>query len=79
MYITQIENDEFLTPTQLKSLLGLSIPTQAKMRARRGCFAKDTNPLPFLKLGARVLYRKSSIEEWLKSKESSKKVDENEG
>ena len=30
MYITDIEHDEFYTPTQLKRVLVLSIPTQAK-------------------------------------------------
>lgn len=80
MYITDIESDEFMTPTQLKRMLGISILTQTKMRARQGCFANDKNPLPFIKLGARVLYRKSSIDEWLKANKNkgSKKGDENE-
>ncbi|CUU76594.1 Helix-turn-helix domain [Campylobacter hyointestinalis] len=80
MYITDIESDEFMTPTQLKRMLGISIPTQTKMRARQSCFANDKNPLPFIKLGARVLYRKSSIDEWIKANENkgSKKGDENE-
>ncbi|CUU87925.1 helix-turn-helix domain-containing protein [Campylobacter hyointestinalis subsp. hyointestinalis] len=80
MYITDIESDEFMTPTQLKRMLGISIPTQTKMRARQGCFANDKNPLPFIKLGARVLYRKSSIDEWIKANENkgSKKGNENE-
>ncbi|CUU88142.1 Uncharacterised protein [Campylobacter hyointestinalis] len=34
MYITDIESDEFMTPTQLKRMLGISIPTQTKMRTR---------------------------------------------
>jgi hypothetical protein len=72
MYITDIEHDEFYTPTQLKKVLGLSIPTQAKMRARQGCFVNDLNPLPFIKLGARVIYRKSSIEAWIRAKENKK-------
>lgn len=80
MYITDIESDEFMTPTQLKKMLGISIPTQVKMRARQGCFANDENPLPFIKLGARVLYRKSSIDEWIKANENkgNKKGSKNE-
>ncbi|MDL2347913.1 helix-turn-helix transcriptional regulator [Campylobacter hyointestinalis] len=73
MYITEIESGDFLTPTQLKRLLGLSIPTQAKMRARQGCFANVAHPLPFIKLGARVLYRKNAIDEWIKANENSGK------
>jgi hypothetical protein len=42
------------------------------MRARQGCFANDLNPLPFIKLGARVIYRKSSIEAWIRAKENEK-------
>lgn len=73
MYITEIESNDFLTPTQLKRLLGISIPTQAKMRARQGCFANEAHLLPFIKLGARVLYRKSAIDEWVRANENSGK------
>lgn len=77
MYITEIESKDFLTPTQLKRLLGISIPTQAKMRARQGYFGNEAHPLPFIKLGARVFYRKSAIDEWIRANEnSSKKGDE---
>ncbi|MCZ6156735.1 hypothetical protein O6B72_07945 [Campylobacter ureolyticus] len=63
-------NNEFMSPLDLKNFLGLSIPTQAKMRYRKGCFANDPNPLPFIKLGGRVFYKKSSILEWLDKNEN---------
>ena len=78
-YVTEIENEEYMTPPQLKRLLGLSLPTQAKMRAKQGNFANDPNPLPFIKIGRRVLYKASSIDAWIKRQEERNllKGDEN--
>ena len=49
----------------LEEEYGISKSVQATLRMRKRQ-AEDSNPLPFSKIGKRILYRRDLIEEWLR-------------
>ena len=61
-------NETFLTPTELFEQFGIPIQTQAKWRMKNSNKVK----IPFIKLGRRIVYKRSSIEEFLDSLERNK-------
>lgn len=61
-------NETFLTPTELFEQFGIPIQTQAKWRMKNNNKIK----IPFIKLGRRIVYKRSSIEEFLDSLEKNK-------
>ncbi len=52
---------DLLTPEQVATALGLSHRTLAAWRS------SGRNPLPYLKIGGRVRYRRSDVTAWLES------------
>lgn len=52
---------DLLTPDQVAAALGLSHRTLAAWRSTR------RNPLPWVKVGSRVRYRKADVDAWLES------------
>lgn len=52
---------DLLTPDQLAAALGLSHRTLAAWRSNR------RNPLPYVKVGSRVRYRRQDVAAWLDS------------
>ena len=50
--------DTLLTPNQAAELLGVTRITLARWR-------KEGNNLPFIRMGGRIRYRRSHIEDWL--------------
>ena len=61
-------NETFLTPSELFEQFGIPIQTQAKWRMKNNNKIK----IPFIKLGRRIVYKRSSIEEFLDSLEKNK-------
>ena len=61
-------NETFLTPAELFEQFGIPIQTQAKWRMKNNNKIK----IPFIKLGRRIVYKRSSIEEFLNSLEKNK-------
>lgn len=55
-----------LSPIDLVENYGISITTQNRLRLRKRQ-ENDKYPLPFVKIGKRIFYRKDQIEEWLNS------------
>lgn len=52
---------DLLTPDQVATALGLSHRTLAAWRSNR------RNPLPYVKVGSRVRYRRQDVAAWLES------------
>lgn len=52
---------DLLTPDQVAAALGLSHRTLASWRSSR------RNPLPYVKVGSRVRYRRQDVTAWLES------------
>lgn len=52
---------DLLTPDQVAAALGLSHRTLAAWRSSR------RNPLPYVKVGSRVRYRRQDVAAWLQS------------
>lgn len=52
---------DLLTPDQVAAALGLSHRTLAGWRSSR------RNPLPYVKVGSRVRYRKQAVAAWLEA------------
>ena len=73
-----ITNDSWLTPYQLQDQYGISRTQQAKLRMRRNYEANGVkpNPIPFVKIGKRILYLKADIEKWLLSQRKGAIYDE---
>ena len=61
-------NETFLTPAELFEQFGIPIQTQAKWRMKNNNKIK----IPFIKLGRRIVYKRSSIVEFLDSLERNK-------
>jgi len=61
-------NETFLTSAELFEQFGIPIQTQAKWRMKNNNKIK----IPFIKLGRRIVYKRSSIEEFLDSLEKNK-------
>ncbi|VYS84331.1 DNA-binding protein [Campylobacter ureolyticus] len=53
-----------LSPNDLVKNYGLSISTQNRLRLRKRQ-ENDEHPIPFVKIGKRIIYQKDQIEEWL--------------
>lgn len=72
-----INNDSWLTPEQLQDQYGISRTQQAKLRMRRNYKDGATKyPIPFVKIGKRILYLKADIEKWLLSQRKGAICDE---
>lgn len=72
-----INNDSWLTPEQLQDQYGISRTQQAKLRMRRNYKDGATKyPIPFVKIGKRILYPKADIEKWLLSQRKGAIYDE---
>ena len=53
-------NETFLTPAELFEQFCIPIQTQAKWRMK----SNNKLKIPFIKLGRRIIYKKSSIEDF---------------
>lgn len=62
-----------LSPSDLMVNYGISIPTQNRLRLRKRQ-ENDKFPLPFVKIGKRVLYKKDQIEEWINNLQKQNSV-----
>lgn len=61
-------NGDFITPQDLFAWLGITIGVQNKLRMRKFQRADAAKPpLPFIKIGKRVVYRRSEINQWLEN------------
>ena len=65
-----IKNELWLTPEKLQEQYGFSLQYQKILRMKKNyteeAMAKKM-PIPFIKIGGRVLYNKNEIDEWLSS------------
>ena len=72
-----ITNGSWLTTDQLQDQYGISRTQQAKLRMRRNYKDGATKyPIPFVKIGKRILYLKADIEKWLLSQRKGAIYDE---
>lgn len=63
--------DGWLSPADLQEQYAISKPTQAILRLKKRQ-ESDKFPLPFTKIGKRILYKKELIEKWLLANQSNK-------
>ena len=59
MRVVSPKNQNMLTPAQAAEYLGLSVQTLANWRS------SGRRKVPFVKAGAKVLYRRAALDEWL--------------
>lgn len=60
---------KYITPAQLEEIFGISRAYQYKLRMRKNYTDESKQkkpPIPFLKIGNRILYNVDSIIAWLK-------------
>ncbi len=60
----QILADGWLSPSDLENQYAISKTTQAILRLKKRQ-ESDKYPLPFQKIGKRILYKKELIENWI--------------
>lgn len=53
-----------LSPEDLMINYGISIATQNRLRLKKRQ-KNDQYPIPFVKIGKRIIYKKNQIEEWI--------------
>lgn len=53
-----------LSPNDLTINYGISIATQNRLRLKKRQ-KNDQYPIPYIKIGKRIIYQKNQIEEWL--------------
>lgn len=58
------KEENILSPNDLAQNYGISIVTQNRLRLKKRQI-NDEYPLPFVKIGKRIIYQKDQIEEWL--------------
>ena len=56
--------DGWMSPVDLQETYGISTSVQSILRLRKSQ-ESDEFPLPFTKIGKRILYKKELIENWL--------------
>ncbi len=56
--------DGWLSPSDLQEQYAISKPAQAILRLKKRQ-ESDRYPLPFTKIGKRILYKREQIENWL--------------
>ena len=56
--------DGWLSPSDLQEQYAISKPAQAILRLKKRQ-ENDRFPLPFTKIGKRILYKREQIENWL--------------
>lgn len=56
--------DGWLSPSDLQEQYAISKPAQAMLRLKKRQ-ESDRFPLPFTKIGKRILYKREQIENWL--------------
>lgn len=63
-----LTSNAWITPAQLESEYGITQGAQYKLRMRKN-YESDASskPIPYTKVGKRVLYYKDDIEKWLLS------------
>ena len=61
-------NEDYITPTELFEEFKIPLQTQAKWRMN----GNNKIKIPFIKLGRRIVYKRSSIEEFLDTLEKNK-------
>lgn len=60
--------EKYITPAQLEEMFGISRGLQNKLRMQKNYTDENRQkhlPLPFLKIGNRILYNIDSIKHWL--------------
>ncbi len=62
--------DGWLSPENLQEKYAISTSVQALLRMKKRQ-ESDKHPLPFTKVGKRILYRKELIEKWLLANQSN--------
>jgi len=64
---THPQNDDIVKPAKAAELLGISVNTLAAWRSNK----RIDPPLPYVKVGARVFYRRSDLSWWLNERSVS--------
>ncbi|MCI6694735.1 MAG: helix-turn-helix domain-containing protein [Campylobacter sp.] len=63
-----LQNEAWMTPKELEAQYGITEGAQYKLRMNKNYeVSACNNPIPFVRVGKRVLYYKSDIENWLLS------------
>lgn len=61
-----LKNEAWMTPKELEAQYGITEGAQYKLRMNKNYEDSACNcPIPFVRVGKRVLYYKSDIENWL--------------
>lgn len=63
---------DFITPEQFEEMFGISKPKQNRLRFRKNYTEKYSSkipPLPYIRIGKKILYSIASVNEWLKKQE----------
>lgn len=63
--VSELSPDDLMTPEQVASALLLSLRTLAAWRS------SGRNPLPYLKVGGRIRYRRADLLAWLERRTST--------
>ncbi|AHE94567.1 TPA: helix-turn-helix domain-containing protein [Campylobacter fetus subsp. venerealis] len=62
--------EKYITPSELEEMFGISQSTQYKLRMQKNYTDENRQkhiPIPFVKIGNRILYNIDSIKKWLKN------------
>lgn len=63
---------DFITPQQFEEMFNISKDKQNRLRFRRNYtekYSSKTPPLPYIRIGKKILYSLESVKEWLKKQE----------
>lgn len=65
-----IHNADWMAPDDLEFEYGISIPLQTRLRMKKN-YTSETSlkfaPIPFVKVGKLILYRRDDIDKWLET------------
>lgn len=67
------QEPNILSPEDLMINYGISIATQNRLRLKKRQ-KNDQYPLPFIKIGKRIIYQKNQIEEWINNLQKQNSV-----
>lgn len=67
--MTTTQQFSTLTPQDLEERFSISLSTQAILRTKKRQ-ERDKNPLPFAKVGRKIIYMADQIEAWIIAKHS---------
>ena len=74
-----IHNADWMTPDDLEFEYGISIPLQTRLRMKKNYTSEASlkfAPIPFVKVGKLILYRRDDIDKWLETNTIKGETDE---